>query len=61
MSTDPGWRVRSAGAGCAARTKDTFRDGQRVPLTGTEVEVSKRPPSDPPEKHGVGLSADDVE
>lgn len=32
-----------------------------TPLTETEAEVSKRPPSDPPENDGIGLGSDDVE
>ncbi|WP_170068060.1 DUF4102 domain-containing protein [Lentzea guizhouensis] len=32
-----------------------------VPLTETEVEASKRPPSDRPEEDGAGLGPDDVE
>jgi hypothetical protein len=32
-----------------------------APLTETEVEVSKRPPSDPPETDGMGLGDADVE
>lgn len=36
-------------------------EASATPLTETEVEVSKRRPSDPPENSGAGLGADDIE